>query len=438
MRAAILSIGDELTLGQCVDTNSAWLAERLLARSIETVEHRTVPDDRDAIAAAVVRLVERCDLLVITGGLGPTDDDLTRQALGDVLTPGKDLVVDAAAEAEIRTWFSGRGRHMPPSNLIQARRPETMRMLPNRHGTAPGMAGTHGNCAIYVLPGPPREMRPMFERCVVADLPNPAARRCVLTETVHLYGLGESRAAELLGELTARDREPTIGTTASDAIISARIRAVGDADTARTALDDSAAIIEEIWRPYCFGRGGHSLAEAAGALLRAQGRTLVTAESCTGGWLGKLIVDVAGSSDYFRGGWITYANEMKQSCLDVPESLLIEHGAVSEPVARAMAAGALRHGGADFSLAISGVAGPGGGGPDKPAGLVYVALGRRATDAAGVIVRRFHFRGDRSVVRDRAAKSALQMLRFALLGVRDDQPLIWETAPESTGQVDGI
>lgn len=438
MKAAILSIGDELTLGQNVDTNSAYLAEQLMARSIVTVEHRTISDDRAAIARAVVELTAACDLLLITGGLGPTADDLTRQALGDALTPGEELVSDEEAAGEVRRWFAGRKTIMPPANLIQAMRPRTMRMLPNDHGTAPGLAGEHDGCLIFALPGPPREMKAMFRERVVDELPPPEAGRRLVTETIHAFGIGESRAAQILGDLTERDRRPTVGLTASEAIISARIRLIGDEPETRRRVEETAALIQRTWAPYCFGRGEITLPEAVGQLLRAAGQTVVTAESCTGGWLGKLIVDVPGSSEYYLGGWITYSNDMKAAELGVPPELLEAHGAVSAPVAAAMAEGALARGGADYSLAVTGIAGPEGGGPGKPAGTVFIALSQRHGDQVNTSVRRFAFRGDRATVRNRSAKAALQMLRFALLGVADDQPLLWESSGRGPSQVDGL
>jgi nicotinamide-nucleotide amidase len=327
---------------------------------------------------------------------------------------------------------------MPPSNLSQATRPRSMRLLANGHGTAPGLAGEHEGCAVYALPGPPREMKGMFQEHVLPQLPPPEEGRCVLTETVHAFGIGESRAEQLLGDMTARDRRPTVGMTAGAAIITARIRLMGEPQEARRRLEETAARIEQTWAPYCCGRGDVTLPQAVGELLRSARQTLVTAESCTGGWLGKMIVDVPGSSDYYRGGWVTYANEMKTSCLDVPTDLIERCGAVSAPVAEAMARGAIGHGRADWSLAITGVAGPEAGGPGKPAGTVYIALASRRQDEVNFRLRRFAFRGDRAMVRDRSAKAALQMLRFALLGVGDDQPLLWESAGPEPEQVDGL
>ncbi len=422
MFAAILSIGDELTLGQTIDTNSAWLSAELAARGIRTIEHRTVGDDQAALVEAVSRLATKVDLLILTGGLGPTADDLTREALADALTPGVALVRDADAVKRLERWFCKHGNIMPSSNLKQAERPDGTQFLPNPHGTAMGIAGRIGACQIFAIPGPPSEMKPMLLEQVLPALDLPDTDDVVLTKTVHAYGLGESKGAELLGSLMDRDRQPLVGTTVSKSILTARIVGRGSSADAHNELEQIASVIQEAWRPYVFGCESESLASAVGALLRASSQTIATAESCTGGLLGKMIVDVPGSSDYYVGGWVTYTDQLKQSCLAVPTEVLAERGAVSEATARAMAEGALKASGADYSLAITGIAGPDGGTSDKPVGTVFIGLGR----VGQVAVRQFAFPGDRSAVRDRSAKSALQMLRFALLGVPDETPLLWE------------
>ena len=426
MRAALLSIGDELTLGQALDTNSAWLAGELAARSIITDEHRTVMDDRTKLAETIRDLAASYDLLLITGGLGPTDDDLTRQALGDVLAPGKPLVTDEAALARLEGWFSHRKMPMPQSNRSQARRPEPMRMIANPNGTAPGLAGRHDGCLIYVMPGPPREMKPMFTNRVAPDLPETGDGMVLLSAQVHEFGLGEAGAAELLGELTARDRKTLVGTTASEAIITARIRVSDTPAEAHSALEQTVSEVLEAWRPYSFGRDEVSLSAATGRSLRSAGKTLATAESCTGGGLGNAIVDQPGSSDYYRGGWVTYSNELKESCLGVSPESLQTHGAVSREVAEAMAVGALKAADADFALSTTGIAGPDGGTEDKPVGTVFIALARREDERTSISVRRFRFTRSRAMVRDRTIKSALQMLRFALMGVSEEASLLWQ------------
>ena len=425
MRAAILSIGDELTLGQTANTNSMWLAQQLAALAVVTIEHRTIADDQAAIARAIRDLAAHVQLLIITGGLGPTDDDLTRESLADAMSElGQDrsLIVDDEAMRRLEAWFTRQGRPMRALNRKQAMRPAGMRQLPNANGTAPGLAGELGACLIFALPGPPREMKPMFESHVAPTVrSNAADGDVVLTGAVESWGIGESSAAERLGEFMRRDRNPLVGTTVSGSIVAARIRSVGPQTPARTSLNDMIERIERLWSPYAYSRGDRSLAQVVGDMLKSRGLTLATAESCTGGMLGSMIVDIAGSSDWYRGGWITYSNEMKSSEIGVSESLVPEHGAVSQEVAAAMARGALQKAQSDFAIAITGIAGPDGGSDRKPVGTVYIAI---AFDE-GALVRRFLFSGDRWTVRDRSAKAALQMLRFHLLDVDPRLPLLW-------------
>jgi nicotinamide-nucleotide amidase len=427
MRAAILSIGDEVTLGQNLDTNSAQLAAELAVCSIFTGEHRSVTDDRDAIARALSDLTRDVDIVICTGGLGPTDDDLTREALGDVLDPGKELVLDETALQWLMDRFAMRHRAMPENNRRQAMRPESARCLHNPHGTAPGLAGKRDGCFIFALPGPPNEMLPMFHDHVLPALIQDTPSDVMVSRMVHAFGLGESDAAALLGDLTDRQRNPLIGTTVSDSVVTARLRARGSHEQMQMHLQADMQRVEQCWYPYAYGRDGETLATAVGQLLLKAGRTLVTAESCTGGWLGKKLVDVAGSSAYYRGGWVTYSNEMKTSCLGVDAELLDQHGAVSPQVADAMSRGALIHQpDADDALAITGIAGPEGGSEVKPVGTVFIALAQLRDQQMQVHVRRFHFPGDRSMVRLRSARAAMQMLRFSLLGIDEQTPLLWQ------------
>jgi nicotinamide-nucleotide amidase len=427
VHAAILAIGDELVLGQRVDTNSAWLSARLVDRAVEVREQRTVADDRGAIAAAIARLAEGNDLLLITGGLGPTADDLTREALGDVVDPGEPLVRDEREVRRLERRFATAGRAFPETNLKQAERPPSMAFIENRAGTAPGLSGEHDGCLLFAMPGPPREMHRMFEDAVVAALPEPGASNWIATAIVRCYGLGESEAAERIAELMGRQESPLGGTTASSGIISARIRARGPREEVEASVDAARQAVEAAWSPYCFGSDEDTLADAVGRLLEASGQTLAVAESCTGGLLSTMLVDRPGASAYFAGGWVTYADAMKRDALAVPAETLAAHGAVSEAVAVAMATGARERAGADWGIGITGIAGPGGEGPDKPAGTVHVALaGGEGTDH-----RRFRFRGERALVRDRSAKAALQMLRFRLAGLGGGPRLLWEAPVEA-------
>jgi nicotinamide-nucleotide amidase len=418
--AAILSIGDELTLGQGLDTNSQWLSRRLVDFGIVPVQHATVPDDLPAIAAAILRLGGAADLLICTGGLGPTADDLTREALAQAL--GEPLVEDPAALVRIRAWFAGRGRPMPEGNRAQARRPASAEILPNDWGTAPGLYAAlpagGGGVDVFSLPGPPREMGPMFEARIVPRL-RPA--RPVLTRAILSFGLGESEVAERLGELMARTHMPVVGTTVQGGVVAVRIRHEGAGG--EPAIAETEGTIRGALGPYVFGSDDDSLAGVVIRDLKERAQHLAVVESCTGGMLGQMITEVPGSSAAFFGGWITYSNQMKVCEVGVPPAILEQQGAVSPQCAAAMSRGGLERSGADWCLSITGIAGPDGGSPDKPVGTVYIALAHRG-DATPEI-RHFRFSGERRNVREWSARAALAMLRFTLAGLKD-VPLLRE------------
>lgn len=413
--AAILSIGDELVLGDTLDRNAAWISARLAAMGISTLEHRTVGDDRAAIVEAFVALRARAGLVVSTGGLGPTRDDLTREALAEAIGGASELVEDAQARADLEAWFASRGRPMPESNLRQALRPASARTLPNAHGTAPGLAFEADDRVIFALPGPPREMQPMFESEVAPRLAAAARGQAIATESVHAFGEGESALAERLGELMDRGRNPSVGTAASPSRVTARIRATGPPAEAAAMAASMAEEVERRWRPFAYGRGEATLPEAAAASILAAGCTLSVAESCTAGLIGEMIVSVSGASRFFEGGWIVYSNALKVSQLGVPEAMLAAHGAVSEPVAAAMAMGAASRAGTGLALSVTGIAGPTGGSEAKPVGTVFIGLCDRRGGTTQV--RRFRFPGDRGDVRERTARSALAMVRLHLAGL---------------------
>jgi nicotinamide-nucleotide amidase len=412
MHAVIVSIGDELALGQTVDTNSAWLSAKLASRGISTLMHLTVADDQRAIVDALKLAVREGELVLVTGGLGPTDDDLTRQAIADLL--GVELVLDEAALAEIEAFFARRGRTMNQRNRIQAMCPAGATMLDNPAGTAPGIRATCDGATIWSMPGVPREMRVMFERHVEPALPSESGR-VILTTKINTFGQGESDVAAKLGDLMRRDRNPLVGTTVSAGIVSARIRSeFATVAEAQPQMDATIAEVEQCLGRIVFGRDEQTLAEVVGGMLVERSRTIVTCESCTGGLVGQLITQVAGSSEYYRGGWITYANDAKVR-LGVPAALIEQHGAVSEEVASAMAECAVTAGQADYAVAVTGIAGPAGGSEDKPVGTVWIALAQRS---GGVQTQaQCHaFAGDRAAIRQRAAFTALNMLRLALMG----------------------
>lgn len=418
-KAAILSIGDELTLGQTLDTNAKWLADRLIAFGIVTVEHVTVPDDLNAHVASIRRLASSVDLLISTGGLGPTADDLTREALARATEDT--LVEDPIAMAEIEAWFTGRGRVLTTINRVQALRPSRARTLPNPHGTAPGLhtkfrvmspsAGCEHMCDIFALPGPPREMHPMFETQVFPRL-RPCHGREVRTRVLHTVGLGESDLASRLGELMDRTRSPLVGTTASSGIVSIRIRYEGplppaDADG---LISQTEAECRRRAGPYIFGGESQTLAERVLVTLNERRQTIAVVESCTGGSLGEAITEVPGSSSAFLGGWITYSDAMKTKEVGVPTALFTPGGpgAVSRECAAAMATGGLEQANSDWCLSITGIAGPEGGSVQKPVGTVYIALAGKTLSSPDI--RRFRMGGGRAAVREASVKAALAML----------------------------
>lgn len=427
MPAILLSIGDELTLGQTVDTNAAWLSARLSSMGIPCAEHRTVPDDLDHIADTIRQCAERAEVLIITGGLGPTDDDLTRPALAKAM--GVDLTEDPASVEHIASYFRGRGRTMPQRNRIQATHPQTSTMIENTCGTAPGIQASLGHCEIFVTPGVPREMFAMFERDI-----EPAIRQLtgtsqtILTTKLNSFGSGESDIAERLGDLMARDRNPVVGTTVANGYVSVRIRSEHPQnDQAQARLDETLDLVKEKVGPLAFGQDEATLQDAVIALLTEHNKTVATAESCTGGMIASMLTDVPGSSAAVLGGWVTYANAMKAEQLGVPSALIEQHGAVSREVVEAMARGALEHSGADFALSTSGIAGPGGGSEDKPVGTVWIGLAWREGGETHIITRLAQLPGDRETIRDRSAKCALQLLRLKLLG-EDLNQMKWASA----------
>ncbi|MCB9838044.1 MAG: CinA family nicotinamide mononucleotide deamidase-related protein [Phycisphaeraceae bacterium] len=436
-RACLCAIGDELTLGQNIDTNSAWIADRLASIGVPTIEHATVADDEDAIAATIRRLSQLAPLVICTGGLGPTPDDCTRAALA--LAMGEELVEDRRAIEWLDEYSALLSKPLPKTNRVQALRPVTATLIHNPNGTAPGIharlsAGGRPS-DVYCLPGPPREMQPMFEAAVAPAIDGPVAR--TRTKFINTFGLGESAIARRLPDLLARDATPMVGLTTDGVDVRFRIRAEGDDDEVARQFDRATETVHKAVGSYVFSEGETPLCEVVIGLLRERREWLASVESCTGGLLGSMLTSVPGSSEVYSGGWVTYSNAMKEAVVRVPQVTLDKFGAVSEPVARAMAEGALLaapEGGADHALAITGIAGPGGGTDDKPVGTVYIACASRATDdLVRTQVRRFRFTGDRDLVRRRSAQAALAMLRWRLLGADEDggKAIAWQVSEDT-------
>lgn len=436
--AAILSIGDELTLGQTLDTNSRWLSSRLVDLGVMPRVHITIPDDRGAHARALAELARGHDLIISTGGLGPTEDDLTRHALADAM--GEALVEDAGALETLRRQAKARGMELSAHRRLQALRPAGASIIANSNGTAPGLRARIGGCEVFCLPGPPNEMRPMFESSVAPVLEEwrKASGVAVTTRVLHTYGLAEADVAARLGEMMQRGRNPTVGTTASGGMVSVRMRHEGEGSAGAREIEACERAVRGLLSPHVFGEGDDTLAAVVVRALTERREKVMTIESCTGGGLASAITALPGSSAVFDTGLVTYANEIKTMLSAVPRETLEAHGAVSAETARAMAEGALgtmAGASAQHALSVTGIAGPGGATPLKPVGLVFIArasrAGRVVVGAVGgvggvdVEVRRFQFTGTREDVRQRSVMSALAMLWFRINEERVGR-LLWE------------
>lgn len=411
MNAVILTVGNELTSGQTIDRNSAYLAGKLAEKGIETVEHRTLRDRQGEIAAAVVQAARCAEVVLITGGLGPTGDDLTRQALAEAM--GSELVLHEPSLAEIEAFYRARGRAVDEVNRVQAMVPAGAEALANPIGTAPGIRARIGDAEVYVFPGVPAEMRRLYDDHAAPRLS--AGGQVVLHALLNTCGWPESDVAAALADLMAdRAGNPLVGTTAAAGMIGVRITARGPSRPAAEALIDEA--VGEVRRR--LGErvvGRCELPAAVGELLSETGGTLALAESCTGGLLGQLLTETPGASAYFLGGVIAYTNAAKQALLGVDEEALAAHGAVSPEVAEQLARGARQRFASDWAIGITGIAGPGGGTEQKPVGLVFTSL---AGPEGQVTVRRNVFPGSRDLIRRRSALTAMDDLRLALLAAK--------------------
>jgi nicotinamide-nucleotide amidase len=413
MKAEIVSIGTELVSGQNLDTNAQWLSRELGMLGIEVGYHTTIGDDLDDHVLAFRIASERAGLVITTGGLGPTQDDLVREALAKLA--GIPLVEDVDSLAAIEAMFARRNRPMAERNRVQALFPRGSRPLPNRVGTAPGIWMKQGDSVFACLPGVPSEMKVMFEEGVVPELRERGwIGRRIVQRKINLFGKGESDIEAMAMDLTVRGRNPEVGITAHDATISFRISASGETEEeARLAIEPTASLIYQRFGDLVIGEGTNDLPEALFDELRRGNATLATAESCTGGLVSELITSIPGVSKYFLGGVVSYSNQAKVALLGVPPSLIERHGAVSSEVAEAMAMGVRERFGADFAVSTTGIAGPGGGTAEKPVGLVYLGL----ATPEGVASRRLEIGPEqpRWIIQRRSAKQALNWVRLALL-----------------------
>jgi len=370
----VLCIGTELLLGNIVNGNARWLAEQLAALGVVHHRQQVVGDNRERLIEAVRQAAGRCRVLVTTGGLGPTPDDLTTEAIAAAF--GADLVEHGEIWAAIQARITARGRTVAPSNRKQALLPRGAEVLPNPTGTAPGMIWTPvPGFTVLTFPGVPSELRAMWEATAAPWLRQAGLAGGVFaSRMLRFWGVAESDLAERVHDLLALEN-PTVAPYAGAGEVKLRVTArAGDAAAAAALLAPVEVELRRRTGSSCFGADGDSLASVVLAALRRRGETLAVAESCTGGGLGAALVAVPGASEVFLGGVIAYANAVKQAVLGVPAALLERHGAVSDPVAEAMAEGVRRLTGATWSLAVTGIAGPGGGTAEKPVGLVHIAV----------------------------------------------------------------
>ena len=412
MKAEILTIGDELLRGEIVDTNKSFLADRLLGLDIETHFQTSVRDDPPAMIDAFQRAATRSEVTLVSGGLGPTRDDLTAAVLAEAF--GLELVLDEATLETIRSFFRSRSREMTENNASQARFPEGADILPNPLGTAPGFSIAQGSTRFFCLPGVPNEMTRMMDEQV---LPRIEAMRgeelAVRARLLRTFGMGESTLDDELKDIAASgDVSLGFRTSFPDNYLRPLARAAS-AEQAEAALDRVCDAIRQRLGPLVYGEDQQTLDAVVGQMLAERGMTIAVAESCTGGLIATRITDNPGSSAYFAGGVVAYSNAAKSALLGVPVATLEEHGAVSDLVVRAMAEGVRERFNVDIGIATTGISGPDGGTDSKPVGLVHIALAREAATYA----ESFVFRMDRARHRLLTSQIALDWVRRTLLGV---------------------
>lgn len=408
MRIEVVNTGSELLLGKVVNTHAAFFGQELFKIGLRIERQTTIPDG-DVIGTMMTEAFSRCDALLVTGGLGPTSDDITREVVASLL--GRELVLDEAILESIRTMFEVRGLRASSLNDRQAMVPVGAMVLPNPHGTAPGLylPADHqlGSPHIFLLPGPPRELKPMVHTEVLPRLAVLASGTAPVWHNFRLYGVGESALASALEPEFAAIEGLEVGYCARLGEVDLRL--IGP----ETAVNRAAEKVRAAFSVEIATESEDSLSSVVVALLKSRGETVATAESCTGGAIASAITDAPGSSAVFGESYIVYANTAKTKLLGVAPELLAEHGAVSEAVVRAMAEGCLVRSGADHSIAVSGIAGPDGGSEEKPVGTVWLAIASRGQET---FAQRFFYPSDRASFKIRTTRQALDLLRRRLRG----------------------
>ena len=409
MNAEIIAIGSELLTPHRTDTNSLFLTEQLNGIGVDVVYKTIVGDDRSRLTETIALAWNRSPIVITIGGLGPTEDDLTRECAAQAL--GKSLRQDPSLAESIEARFRARGMRMPEINLRQAMHIDGAAILDNSKGTAPGQWIEENSRALMLLPGPPRELQPMFLESCLPRLRGIIPKAAIAKRVLRIVGLTESAAEQIVAPIYTKYANPVTTILAAPGEVQLHLKSFGDSQAAaETLVNELAPQLEQALGESVFSTDGASLEEVVGRALAAQQASLAVAESCTGGLLAERITSVSGSSAYFLGGVVCYSNTWKSDWLDVPPELIEAQGAVSSPVAEALAAGIRRRSGATYGVGITGIAGPGGGTPEKPVGLVYIAL---AGPHDSVVLEKRCY-GEREIVRWQATQAALDMLRRTL------------------------
>ncbi len=412
MNAEIVAVGSEMLTPERVDTNSLFLTNALNNLGVEVVSKYVVGDHAERLGAAVRLALSRSEILIVSGGLGPTEDDLTREAVAQALD--RKLIYHPEIAEALAQRFARLNRKMAEVNKRQAFVIEGATLLPNDRGTAPGQWLEDSGAVVMLLPGPPHELKAMFERQCLPRLARIVPQQVIRTIELRVAGMGESDLDQLIAPVYKKYANPATTILAGAGDIQIHLRARCDTlAEADALLAEVAGPIELLLGDRIYSRNGDSLEVVVGDLLRKNHATVSVAESCTGGLLGERLTSIPGSSDYFVGGVISYSNELKIELLGVPPEILAEHGAVSKETAEAMAMGVRRRTNSTYALSVTGVAGPGGGSEAKPVGTTYIGL----ANAAGVEVLRRQFIGDRARIRSFASQIALDLLRRRLAHV---------------------
>lgn len=410
MKAEIIAVGSELLTPDRLDTNSLFLTEELNSIGIEILRKTVVGDNRELLAEAFRDALNRVPLIIASGGLGPTEDDLTRETVAELL--GRKLRRNEELLRHIERRFRSLGREMPEVNVRQAMVPEGAEVLDNPRGTAPGLWLEDGGHTITLLPGPPRELQPLFREQVVPRLKRRVSGVRMYHRELRVTGLGESHVEQRVQSIYKRHLEVFTTLLAAPGEVQIHLRTwTADAERAKKTLDDMVQSFHIALTDRIFSEDGCSLEEVVAQQLTINNSTIAAAESCTGGLLAQRLTSIAGSSSYFLGGIVCYSNELKTAWADVPPELISSKGAVSAEVAVALAEGIRRRVGSTLGVGITGIAGPGGGSEEKPVGTVHVAI----SHAKGTKERGLRFPGDREAVRWQAAQAALDLVRVHFL-----------------------